>query len=102
MLLVFVYLALFFCSFTTYGNLVGHEFGIGYFHYGFALAKALVMAKVIVLGRSMRFTRVFDGRPLIVPTLYKVVVFSLFVLAFDVLEHLVGGFIRGKDLARLC
>lgn len=27
------------------------------------------------------------------------VVFSLFILASDVLEHLIGGFIHGKDLA---
>ena len=99
LLLIFLYLALFFCSFTTYRRLVSDEFGISYFHYGFALVKALVLAKVILLGRHVRFARIHDGRPLIIPTLYKVVVFSLFTLAFDVLEHVVGGFFHGKDLA---
>lgn len=98
MLLIFVYLALFFCSFTTYRMLVSHEFGISYFHYGFALVKALVLAKVILLGQYVRFVRIFDDRPLVFPTLYKVVWFSLFTLAFEVLEHVVGGFLHGKDL----
>jgi len=99
MLLIFLYLALFFCSFTTYRKLVSDELGVSYFHYGFALVKALVLAKVIILGRYVRFARIVDDRPLIYPTLYKVVVFSLFTLAFDVLEHFIGGFIHGKDLA---
>ena len=98
MLLIFLYLALFFCSFTTYRRLVSDEFGISAFNYGFALVKALVLAKVILLGRYVRFARILDGRPLIFPTLYKVVVFSLLTLVFDVLEHLIGGFIHGKDL----
>jgi hypothetical protein len=99
MLLIFLYLALFFCSFTTYRGLVLDEFGISAFNYGFALVKALVLAKVILLGQHVRFARIFDDRPLIFSALYKVVVFSLFTLAFEVLEHIVGGFYHGKDLA---
>ena len=98
MLVIFLYLALFFCAFTTYRLLIMKELGVSYFHYGFALIKALVLAKVILLGQYMRFTRRFDDRPLIVPTLYKVAVFSLLTLAFEVLEHLIGGFLHGKDL----
>ena len=99
MLLIFLYLALFFCSFTTYRGLVSDEFGISAFNYGFALVKALVLAKVILLGQHVRFARIFDDRPLIFPALYKVVVFSVFTLAFEVLEHVVGGFIHGRNLA---
>jgi len=98
MLVIFLYLALFFCAFTTYRRLIMNELGLSYFHYGFALIKSLVLAKVILLGEYVRFTKLFDDRPLIIPTVYKVVIFSLFTLAFDVLEHLIGGFIHGKDL----
>jgi hypothetical protein len=98
LLVIFLYLALFFCAFTTYRKLVMKEMGISYFHYGFALIKALVLAKVILLGRCVRFANVFDDRPLIVPTLYKVILFGIFVLAFEVLEHLIGGFLHGKDV----
>ena len=101
LLLTFVYLALFFCSFTTYRRLVTDEFGVSYFHYGFALVKAFVLAKVILFGRRVRLTRVLDDRPLIFPTLYKVVVLSLYIVALDVLEHVVGGLFHGKDLAAI-
>ena len=46
MLVIFLYLALFFCTFTAYRALVMHELGVSYFHYGFALLKALILAKV--------------------------------------------------------
>jgi hypothetical protein len=74
------------------------EMGISYFHYGFALIKALVLAKVILLGQCVRFANVFDERPLIIPTVYKVILFSFFVLAFEVLEHVIGGLLHGKDV----
>lgn len=99
LLLTFAYLALFFCSFTTYRKLVSDELGVVYFDYGFALVKAFVLAKVILLGRHVRLTRIFDDWPLIFPTLYKVVVFSFLVLLFDVLEHAVGGVLHGRGLA---
>jgi hypothetical protein len=98
LLVIFLYLALFFCAFTTYRKLVMKEMGISYFHYGFALIKAVVLAKVILLGRCVRFANVFDDRPLIVPTLYKVILFSFFVLAFEVLEHVIGALLHGKDV----
>jgi hypothetical protein len=102
LLLTFLYLAVFFCSFTAYRRLVMLEFGISYFEYGFALVKALVLAKVILLGQHVRFVRIFDDRPLIFPTLYKVIWFSLFAVAFEILEHVIGGFLHGKDLAGVC
>src|SRR5579871_422380 len=102
MLVIFVYLALFFCTFVTYRRLLLREVGISYFHYGFAVLKALIMAKVILLGQMVRFTRMFDDRPLIVPTLYKVVLFTLFYAAFDVLEHVIGGVLHKKDLMDIC
>jgi len=97
LLAIFLYLALFFCAFTMYRQLVMKEMGFSYFHYGFALVKALVLAKVILLGQHVRFARVFDDRPLIVPTLYKVALFSLFALAFEILEHVIRGLLHGKD-----
>lgn len=97
--LIFLYLALFFGSFITYRRLVLRELGISYLHYGFVVVKALVLAKVILVGQYARVTRIFDDRPLIVSTLYKVVWFTLFAVLFDIIEHVAGGFIHGKDLA---
>ncbi len=36
---IFLYLALFFCTFAAYRRLVLREVGIGYYHYGFAAAQ---------------------------------------------------------------
>src|SRR3954471_3927061 len=86
LLVIFLYLALFFCAFTTYRLLVMNEIGASYFHYGFALLKALVLAKVILLGQHLNFTRRLDDQPLIVATLYKVAMFSVISCSFEVLE----------------
>ena len=96
MLIIFLYLALFFCAFTTYRRLTLKEVGAAFPHYGLALIKALVLAKVILLGRYTRLEKILDDWPLIVPTLYKVFVFSLFALAFEILEHAIGSSLHGK------
>jgi hypothetical protein len=98
MVIIFLYLALFFCAFATYRGLVMKEVGISSFHYGFALVKALVLAKVILLGQSVRTAKMLDDRPLIIPTFYKVVLFSLLTMAFEILEHVIGGLLHGKDV----
>jgi hypothetical protein len=98
MLALFLYLALFFCTFTTYRRLIEHEIGVSYFHYGFALLKALVLAKVILLGQLTRLSKRLDERPLIVPTFYKVIVFALFTMAFEILEHAIGNLFHGKPM----
>ena len=94
----FLYLALFFCAFSAYRELVLSELGLGYYHFGFALIKALVLAKVIVLGQHVRFGKILDDWPLIIPTIYKVVFFSIFALLFDVLEHIVEALLHGRSI----
>jgi hypothetical protein len=50
----------------------------------------------LLLRNGGTLARVFDDRRLIVPTLYKVVLFSLFTLAFEVLEHVIKRFSQRK------
>ena len=96
--MIFVYLALVFGAFTTYRLLVLKGMGIAYFPYGLVLIKALVFAKVILLGQYAKVGRTFDDWPLIVPTLYKTALFTLLLLVFEVLEHAIGGLRHGKGL----
>jgi hypothetical protein len=98
MLALFLYLALFFSTFLTYRRLIMHDLGVSYFHYGLALLKALVLAKVILLGQLTRLSKRMDKRPLIVPTFYKVIVFALFTMAFEILEHAIGSLLHGKPM----
>jgi hypothetical protein len=101
-LIYFLYLAMFFCAFVLYRNLLIEKFSSSYLHYGFALFEALIISKVILIGESLRLgDRKFSGYPLIVPTLYKTVIFSLFVLAFSVVEHYGVGYIEGKSIVEL-
>ena len=43
------------------------------------MIEALILAKVIMIGAVFRLGRGFEHKPLIYPTLYKTVVFTLFV-----------------------
>jgi hypothetical protein len=90
-LLLFVYLWLLLGTFTMYRRLVLAEYHIGYFRYGYSLIEALVLAKIVLIGRYLRLGEGFRQHPLIVPTLYKTLWFSTFVLVFCVLEHLILG-----------
>ena len=75
------------------------EYRISYLNYGVAIIEALVLAKVILMGNALGLSRGLEDKPLIFPTLYKAVVFSLFVGIFGVLEHMIGGLLHGKGLA---
>ena len=85
------YLWVFLGSFTIYRRLIIAETGTAYLHYGIAIVESLVIAKVILVGKMFRFSRQFENRPLIFPTLYKSILFGVLVLAFGIVEHLVEG-----------
>ncbi len=67
--MIVLYLWIFLGSFTVYRRLVIAEAGGAYLNYGFALIEAMIIAKVILIGKIFAFTRRFDDRPLIVPIL---------------------------------
>lgn len=92
-----LYLWFFLGSFTAYRRLVLAETGVTYLHYGVALIEALVIAKVILVGRMFGFSRRFEEQPLIVPVVYKSVLFGLLVLLFGILEHIIEGLLRSHS-----
>jgi hypothetical protein len=97
--ITFLYLSLLIGAFNTYRWLLMAEYHVGYFIYGYSLIEALVLAKIIIVGESLGIGERFSDRPLIFPTLYKAILFALCVLAFGILEHLITGFLHGKELA---
>ncbi|HEY7205013.1 MAG TPA: hypothetical protein VIA61_11985 [Methylomirabilota bacterium] len=94
----FVYLAFFLVAFTWYRRLVLAAYDIPYAHYLMPLVEAAVLAKVIMIGDLMHLGRGLERTPLLVPTLYRTVLFSALVGLFSVLEHTVGALIHGKTL----
>ena len=93
-----IYLTLVFAAFTQYRRFILAHYDIAYTNYWVALIEALILAKVITIGTVLRLGRGLEKKPLIYPTLYKTVVFTLFVIAFTVVEHAVKGLWNGKGL----
>jgi len=98
MVLIAVYLALFFVAFATQKMFLLHQFGGAVFTYGSALVKALVLAKVILIGQIMGLGKRWEHRPLIVSSVSKAFWYTLLVAAFDVLEDVVRSLIHGEGV----
>jgi hypothetical protein len=97
-LFIAIYLALLFGSFTVYRRLILSEYHDSYLHYGYAIVEALVLGKVILIGRMLHVGERFRDLPLIVPVLWKTFSFSLLVIAFSVLERVVESLFHHRGL----
>jgi hypothetical protein len=97
-LINFCYLALVFAAFTQYRRFVLAAHDIIYENYWIAVIEALILAKVIMIGAVFRLGQGLEQKPLIYPTLYKTVVFTLFVGVFTLIEHMIKGLWEGKGL----
>ena len=97
--IIFMYLAVFFGLFTWYRRLVLAEYQINYLHYGVSVIQALVLAKVIMVGRALHLGQRLKDYPLILPAIYKAVVFSIFVALFAVVENTIIGLLHEKGIA---
>lgn len=92
------FLALFFCSLSLYQRLIMEQYSLPYFHYGYAIIQALVLSKIILVGEYFQLGETFKNRSLIIPVVYKTVLFSFLVAIFSTLEHLIETRIHGKTL----
>ena len=91
------FLALFFCSLTLYQRLIMEEYSLPYFHYGYVLIQALILAKVILIGEYFQLGETCKNRAIVIPVIYKTVLFSLLVALFTILEHLIDTWRHGKS-----
>lgn len=94
-------LFVFFCSLSLYRNLVVGNHSITALQYGYIGMESLILAKMLRIGKSLKLGEKFLDKPLIIPTLYKTIVFCLFLVCFAILEHFVIGLVTGKPLALL-
>ena len=97
-LAIAAFLAVLFVSITTYRMLLVAEYRIGYFEYGYAVIEALVLAKIILIGKAIGLGERFQGRPLIYSTIHQTLVYGLLVVAFTLVEHVVGALVHGRTL----
>jgi hypothetical protein len=87
------YLVFYFTVFAVYRRLVLEQYGIQLDDYGVSIIKALILAKVIMIGSFLKIGRRFEKQPLIYSALVKVALFTLFVAIFDLLEATVRALI---------
>jgi hypothetical protein len=99
MMLIAAYLAVFFAAFLTYRRLISREFGVTSFHYGFAIIEALIIAKVILIGKALGLAKKPTGRALIYSALRASVLYAVLVGIFTILEHILDGLLHHKTLA---
>jgi hypothetical protein len=94
-----IYLTIVFATFTIYRRLMLAAHDVTYTNYGFALIEALVLGKVIMIGGMFHLGRGLGEKALILPTLFKTAVFTLFCFAFTLVEHAVKGLVSGHGIA---
>ena len=95
-----LFLSAFFVSFTTYRRLVLAEYHIGTFEYGWAVIKALILAKVILIGEALHVgEKAVRDRPLLLTIFWKTLAFGVFIALFVVIEHSVAAAIHHRPLA---
>jgi len=94
-------LFVFFCSLSMYRNFAVGTLSITALQYGYIGIESLILAKMLRIGKFLKLGERFLDKPLIIPTLYKTIVFCLFLVGFAVLEHFVIGLVTGKPLTLL-
>jgi hypothetical protein len=83
----FVYLTLVLVAFTQYRRFLLASYDIAYTNYWVPMIEAAILGKVIMIGNVFRLGRGLEEWPLIFPTLYKTIVFTIFIAVFKFVEH---------------
>src|SRR5215470_6505121 len=92
----FAYLSFFLVAFVWYRRLILAEYHVLYTNYWFPLIEAAVLAKVIMIGDALRLGRGLEQKPLIAPTLYRTLLFAVWLAVFRVLEATARALFQGK------
>jgi hypothetical protein len=99
MVVLFLYLAFFFCALATYRMLLLREFDVKSLTFAFALINALVVAKVIMIGEIANVGKRYESKELFRSIIWKALLFSLLVLVFHFAEEVIKQLVHGKEIA---
>jgi ABC-type multidrug transport system permease subunit len=91
-------MAIVFSAVILYRRLILAQHGIILDDYFIGVIKAFIIAKVVMIGAFLGISRKFEHQPLIIPVLYKSILFTLMVMLFDIIEELIKGFIYNQDI----
>lgn len=92
------FLTLLFSAFLSYDRILLGKISSFYLPYGYCFIRALIMAKVIMIGQALKLGERFAKAPLIVPVLYKTIVFCIFMFILLMVEEVIRGLIRGDSI----
>jgi hypothetical protein len=95
-----VYLTLVFAAFIQYRRFLLAEYSITYTNYWLALIGGLILGKVVMIGGVFRLGRWLEDKPLIIPTIYKALLFCVLVVIFRIVEYAIKGLLHGDGLAK--
>lgn len=95
---VFAYLWLCFGLLVLYKSMILADYDIDFAAHGFALVKALVLGKVILIAKDLHLGEGHKDRPLIYPTLYKSVLFFVVLVLFSLFEEVVRDLLHDKTI----
>ncbi len=93
-LINFVYMAIVFSAVILYRRLILAQYGVYLDDYFIGIIKAFIIAKVVMIGAFLGISRKFEHKPLLIPVLYKSILFTLMVMLFDVFEEFIRGLIQ--------
>jgi len=93
------YLTLLFAVFTSYRRLILANYDITYSNWGISFIKAMVLAKVVMVGGLFHFGRALEKKPLILATLFNSFLFTIWVALFAAIESALRGLFHGTGFA---
>jgi hypothetical protein len=96
-----LYLAVCFGAIQAYKAALLTEEHLPFTGYGFALVKAMVLGKFLMLGEAVNADRRIEGEPLARGVLRSSALMMLILVALTVVEELVAGAIHGQHPARV-
>jgi predicted ABC-type sugar transport system permease subunit len=97
---MFIYLWVLFALFSIHKSMILSEEHINYRAQGIAVINALIMAKAMLIGEDLHVGSWLKDKPVLYSSLYKSLVFSVFLIAFYILEEVVVGVFRGRTISQ--
>ena len=100
-LIIFLYLAPCLGVLALYKRAILADYSLFYIQQGYALVEALILSKIILLGQSLQLGEKHKEKPLIYSTLYRALVFSLFIIGFKIVERLLDGLLHHQRVVEI-
>jgi hypothetical protein len=96
--LIFAYLYVCFGAIMLYKTAILRGQGIDYTPYGFAVVKALLLAKFILMGHMARVGDRYERRRFIFVVAHKSLLFLVMLFGLTVIEEAIVGVVHGRTI----